>query len=256
MRAKKSFGQHFLINENLAGGIVQSVVESAHGLPLLEIGPGKGVLTKYIIDLNANFMAVDADQDMIGYLRDKYPLKEDRFILKDILQLNTQELFDGGDYVIFGNFPYNISSQILFLLLSQKERVPLLIGMFQKEVARRVVSKEGSKEYGIISVLIQAHYDAKIIYQVGPESFSPPPKVDSAVIMLTRKKNFTINCNQKLFKSIVKMSFGQRRKMMRNSLKALVADETILTKDVFSRRPESLSLEEFISLTQLIESQR
>ncbi len=252
MKAKKSYGQHFLSNESLAKSIADKAIELSDKYPVLEIGPGKGVLTKYLYDKMIRFKSVEADPDMVEYLHITYPDIDMHLIYKDILKLDLNEVFD-EEFVLFGNFPYNISSQILFKMLEYKDKIPIMIGMFQKEVAERIIASPGNKEYGILSVLVQAYYTGKIIFRVKPGSFSPPPKVDSAVIKLERKEKFTLDCNEALFKTIVKSTFNKRRKMIRNTLKSLVNDDEILKDVFFTKRPEQLSLEDFIALTNKIE---
>lgn len=252
MKAKKSYGQHFLVNENLAKNIADTAIELSDKYPVLEIGPGKGVLTKYFYEKKINFKSVEADMDMIEYLHSTYPGISINLIFKDILKLDLNEVFD-EEFVLFGNFPYNISSQILFKMIEYKYKIPVLIGMFQREVAERIIASPGNKEYGILSVLVQAYYSGKIIFRVKPGSFSPPPKVDSAVIKLERKEKFELDCNETLFKTIVKSTFNKRRKMIRNTLKSLINDDEILKDDFFKKRPEQLSLDEFVELTNVIE---
>ena len=219
IRAKKSYGQHFLINENLAQSIAGEAIILSDKYPILEVGPGKGVLTKYLFEKMIRFISVEADIEMVEYLHSQYEGIEVHLLYRDFLKLNFDEIFPDEEFVLFGNFPYNISSQIIFKMIDDHNRIPVLIGMFQKEVAERIVACPGNKDYGILSVLTQAHYEGKIIYKVKPGSFSPPPKVDSSVIRLERKENPELGCNQKLFKSIVKITFNQRRKMIRNTLK-------------------------------------
>lgn len=256
MRAKKSYGQHFLRNEQITEDIANSLVFKGSEHNVLEIGPGKGMLTKYLLDMPFQFKAVEADPDMVVYLKTNYPTIEDKIIFYDFMKLNLTELFEGQDFSIIGNFPYNISSQILFRMLEVKERVPELVGMFQKEVAERIASKPGSKVYGVISVLMQAYYDCTYLFEVDRMEFDPPPKVQSAVIRLERKENQKLDCNPKLFKAIVKQSFGQRRKMLRNTMKAYIKGDPFLDDEFFKRRPEQLSVEEFIWLTQKIDEIR
>ncbi len=252
MRAKKSYGQHFLINESLARNIAETAIELSEAYPVLEIGPGKGVLTKYLYEENIIFKSVEADLDMIEYLHGKFPGIDIHLIYEDILKLDLNEVFE-NEFILFGNFPYNISSQILFKMIDYKNKIPVLIGMFQKEVAERIIANPGNKEYGILSVLVQAYYKGKIIFKVKPGSFNPPPKVDSAVIKLERKDKLELDCDESLFKTIVKSTFNQRRKMIRNTLKSLVNDNEVLKDDFFKKRPEQLSIDDFIELTNKIE---
>jgi len=254
LRAKKSYGQHFLVNESLSQSIVDSALEYSENFPILEIGPGKGVLTKYLFDSKVRFKSVEADIEMVEYLREEFDGISDHIIYKDILRLDLSTIFEEKEFVLFGNYPYNISSQILFQMLKYKEHIPVMIGMFQKEVAERIIANSGNKQYGILSVLTQAYYTGKITHRIKPGSFNPPPKVDSAVIKLERKESLTLGCNESLFKTVVKMSFNHRRKMMRNTLKPLVNDVDILKMEIFTKRPEQLDVEQFIELTNLVES--
>ncbi len=251
MKAKKSYGQHFLLQEEIAQNIVNKFVESNTTNRALEVGPGLGVLTKTLSKKYTEFIAVDADKDMILALSKILP--EVKTIEGDFLRLDLQHIFNGSPFGIIGNFPYNISSQIVFKMIENRDQVPILVGMFQKEMAERIVSKPGTKVYGVISVLTQAYYEGEVIFQVGPESFSPRPKVDSAVIILKRRKKNDILYNEVLFKDIVKTSFLHRRKMIRNTMKQWLTDEE-MKEAFYNRRPETLSVEEFINLTQLITS--
>lgn len=251
-KAKKSFGQHFLIDELLTEGISQSLLLENEVKNVLEIGPGKGVLTKYLLKKDhINFKAVDADRDMIHYLFHEYPTQTEKFILQDCLKVRFDQLFDGEPFCVIGNFPYNISSQIVFKIIENKELVPEMVGMFQKEMANRIIAPHGSKTYGVISLLTQAYYSCDSLFEVPPRSFNPPPKVDSKVIRLTRKEN-ALDCDPKLFKRIVKTTFSQRRKMLRNTLKSIIPDSEFLSDSFFTKRPEQLNLDEFINLTNTI----
>lgn len=252
MKAKKSFGQHFLHNKNLARSIVDLAVEKADGKLILEVGPGRAALTQFLIENKVNFTAVEADWDMISYLSETYPDDTDLFLQKDFLKLELSQVNDGKPFLVLGNFPYNISSQILFKIIDSHELVPDIIGMFQKELADRLVSAHGSKTYGVISLLIQFYYDAKIVFKVAPGSFTPPPKVNSAVVHFYHKKELP-ECNHSLFKSVVKISFNNRRKMMRNTLKSFIQNTPLEGNEVFEKRPEQLSLDQFVELTNLIE---
>lgn len=254
MRAKKSFGQHFLINEPLAKGIAYALNRTEGHKRVLEIGPGKGVLTKYLLEQDIDLKVVEADRDMVAYLEENYPALDDRIIFLDFLKLNMVKAFDNNPFYLIGNYPYNISSQIVFKMLKYRSLIPEMVGMFQKEVAERIIAPHGSKTYGVISVLTQAFYEGEMLFKVSRGSFSPPPKVLSAVIRLKRKENYEdIGCTHGLFKQIVKAAFNQRRKMLRNTLKGIVKDHSILTDDIFLQRPEHLSVERFIELTQMIE---
>jgi len=254
LKAKKSYGQHFLVNDSLSQSIVESAMKYSDKYPILEIGPGQGVLTKYLFENKVDFMSVEADSDLVDYLRENYPGIGEHIILSDILRLDLSNVFEEKEFLLFGNYPYNISSQILFQMLKFKDNIPIMIGMFQKEVAERIIAKSGNKQYGILSVLTQAYYTGKITHRIKPGSFNPPPKVDSAVIKLERKENYSLGCNESLFKTVVKMAFNHRRKMMRNTLKPLVNNTEILKLEIFTKRPEQLNVEDFIILTNIIES--
>ena len=251
MKAKKSFGQHFLINKSLSSAIVDLAIEKSAGLKILEVGPGQGALTSFLVAQGVEFIAVDADREMIAFLKDQFPDHEDRFYLEDFLKYNLQDTGE-DEVLILGNFPYNISSQIVFKLVACHEQVPCIIGMFQKEVADRIVAPHGSKTYGVLSVLIQFYYDCKIVFKVSPGSFSPPPKVRSAVVHFERRTD-TPDCNYKLLRTVTKLAFGQRRKMLRNTLKSIVQDPELLNEELFSKRPEQLSVDQFVQLTNIIE---
>ena len=253
MRAKKSFGQHFLTNLHAAQQIVDALDLNNGVSNVLEIGPGKGVLTNFLIEKEIHLKVVEADRDMVAHLSSSIPQLSDDIIFLDFLKLKLSKVFDNEPFLMIGNYPYNISSQIVFKMLKYKELIPQMVGMFQREVAERIVAPHGSKTYGVISVLVQAFYTGKIILKVSPGSFSPPPKVHSAVIRLDRKENMDLGCDERLFRRVVKSAFNQRRKMMRNSLKSIIVDTSILEMDVFNKRPEQLSLEQFIELTTLIE---
>ena len=254
MKAKKSYGQHFLINENLAQNIAKQAIDLSEEFPVLEIGPGKGVLTKYLFEIPIQFKAVESDIDMIEYLHANFPGIDSYLIFEDILKIDLNSVFEGKQLVLFGNFPYNISSQILFKMIENKDLVPYMVGMFQREVAERILASPGNKDYGILSIMTQAYYEGKILYRIKPGSFNPPPKVDSAVIKLKRKEKFTLDCDENLFKTIVKTTFNHRRKMMRNTLKSMVKDPAILKNDIFSKRPEQLTIEDFVKLTNTIDN--
>ena len=247
VKPKKYLGQHFLKNEAISKKIVDSLFCDIDS-NILEIGPGMGVLTKYLIYKCSNFKVVEIDKESIIYLEEKYPNLE--IIKGDFLKEDINKLFE-NKYSIIGNFPYNISSQIVFKVLENIEKIDSVVGMFQKEVAERIASKEGSKVYGILSVLTQAFYDVEYLFTVGENEFNPPPKVKSGVIRLTRKDNNLKNIDKKKLFSIVKMSFNQRRKTLRNSLKSILNDK-IKDKEIFSKRPEQLSVNEFINLIDII----
>lgn len=267
MQAKKSFGQHFLNRPEIAQNIANSLsrIEEV-GHRVLEVGPGQGMLTQYLVNNQFNLVAVEADKDMVGVLNKKYPplSKDDisdkkgsiKVELADFMQYNLTKAFDNQSFCLIGNFPYNISSQIIFKMLDHKDLIPEMVGMFQKEVADRVISKEGSKVYGVISLLVQAFYDGELLFNVDKSSFTPPPKVQSAVIRLKRKDNANLGCDEKLFKTVVKTAFNQRRKMLRNTMKPLFEDPSVLADDFFNKRPEQLSLAEFVHLTNQVSAAR
>lgn len=252
VRAKKHLGQHFLKDEEIALRIVESSIKGTN-LPLIEVGPGTGVLTKHLIE-RENFYAADVDRESIAYLKKHYPQHSDKILDSDFLRMDLDKLFP-SKFAVIGNFPYNISSQIMFKVLDHVDKVETVVGMFQKEVAERIAEKPGTKAYGILSVFLQAYYDIEYLFTVEPGAFNPPPKVRSAVIRLKRNKTEKLGCDEKLFRSIVKMAFNQRRKMMRNSLKSFVKDESLFSHPHFTNRPERLSVNDFVELTKMIEGQ-
>lgn len=242
---KKSLGQHFLKDEAVIQKIIAVLKEQSFS-HLLEVGPGAGALTKYLIELpGIDFKAVELDEEKVVYLLKKYPALQNKIIHQSFLDMDKP--FE-KPFVVIGNFPYNISSQILFKLLEWKDEVPCIIGMFQKEVAERASSKEGNKVYGVLSVLVQAYYEVEYLFDVGNECFEPPPKVQSGVIRLKRKSAQLNYKSERTFWVLVKTAFNQRRKTMRNAVKALFDAET-LQDEIFSRRAETLSVEEFASLS-------
>jgi len=242
---KKSLGQHFLKDETICHKIVAALQEHPFER-LVEVGPGGGALTKYLLQLpNIDFKAVELDDEKVAYLNHTYPAIQGRIIHQDFLQIAAP--FE-GEFTVVGNFPYNISSQILFKVLDWQTQVPVVIGMFQKEVAQRVASKPGSKVYGIISILVQFYYDVEYLFDVPPESFNPPPKVMSGVIRLTRKTETLPVKSRKAFFNLVKTAFNQRRKTLRNAVRGLF-DAEVLTDDIFNKRAEQLSIEDFAALT-------
>ena len=215
MKAKKSFGQHFLTNLDIARQIAFSLPQGEPIRNVLEIGPGRGVLTQYLATQDIHLKVVEADRDMVSFLIKNNIVPEENIIFLDFLKLNLHRVFDGEPFYLIGNYPYNISSQIIIKMVNSKELVPCMVGMFQKEVADRVVASPGSKTYGSISVLVQAFYKGETLIDVPPQSFSPPPKVESSVIRLVRKENLELGCDERLFRNVVKTAFGQRRKMIR-----------------------------------------
>jgi 16S rRNA (adenine1518-N6/adenine1519-N6)-dimethyltransferase len=261
MHAKKSYGQHFLNRPEIAEKIANSLnCIGETGNRVVEVGPGQGMLTQYLIANKFDLIAVEADRDMVGVLNKKYAANLEnkdgtpsfKIVLEDFMQYNLEKAFDKQSFCLIGNFPYNISSQIIFKMLEHKDLIPEMVGMFQKEVADRVVSKEGSKVYGVISLLVQAFYEGEVLFDVDKSCFSPPPKVQSAVIRLKRKDNLDLGCDEKLFKTIVKAAFNQRRKMLRNTMKAFIEDPSVLEDNFFTKRPEQLSLAEFVGLTNKV----
>lgn len=253
MRAKKSYGQHFLTSEAISENIANSLELTETYNDVLEVGPGKGMLTKYLLEKEYHLKVVEADRDMVAYLNANYPQLSNDIIGKDFLKMRLEEEM-GTNFAIIGNFPYNISSQIVFKMLACRQFVPEMVGMFQKEMGERIVAPPGNKTYGVISVLTQAFYDGELLFNVNPESFDPPPRVMSTVIRLTRKADYEhLGCNHKLFRQIVKMAFSQRRKMLRNTMKSLVKGHPVLENEIMRERPEQLSVAAFVELTNQIE---
>lgn len=253
VKAKKHLGQHFLTDEAIALAIANTLTGEGY-TQVLEIGPGTGVLTKYLIEKHANIVAMDLDRDSIAYLEAHYPQEHLQIFEADVLKENLQDYFGDQQYAITGNFPYNISTQIVFKMLENKQQVPEFTGMFQKEVAQRICAKEGSKTYGILSVLTQAFYDAQYLFTVPPHVFKPPPKVESGVLRLTRKEDFTLPCSEKMLYKVVKTAFQQRRKTLRNSLKSFDISDKLKEDSIFGQRPEQLSVPQFIALSQKLET--
>ncbi|WP_457616764.1 16S rRNA (adenine(1518)-N(6)/adenine(1519)-N(6))-dimethyltransferase RsmA [Lutibacter sp.] len=253
VRAKKHLGQHFLKDEQIAQDIANSLTETGYN-NVLEIGPGMGVLTKYLLKKKFTTHVVEIDTESIEYLKAHFLNLSDRIISKDFLKMDLAEIFGKNQVAIIGNFPYNISTQIVFKTLENKHQIPEFSGMFQKEVAKRIAEKEGSKAYGILSVLTQAFYHVEYLFTVPPTVFNPPPKVESGVIRLIRKENYTLPVDEKLFKKVVKTAFNQRRKTLRNSLKSLNLSDNLREDVIFAKRPEQLSVQEFINLTSKIEN--
>ena len=252
VKPKKFLGQHFLKDLNVAKAIADTV-DACPGLPVLEVGPGMGVLTQFLLTKERLLKVVEVDFESVAYLRKAYPQLEEHIVEDDFLKMNLQRLFDGRPFVLTGNYPYNISSQIFFKMLDNKDLIPCCTGMIQKEVAERIAAAPGSKTYGILSVLIQAWYSVEYLFTVHEHVFNPPPKVKSAVIRMTRNDTQTLGCDEKLFKQVVKTTFNQRRKTLRNSIKPLVGKDCPLTEDaLFNRRPEQLSVQEFVELTNRV----
>ncbi|WP_088324219.1 16S rRNA (adenine(1518)-N(6)/adenine(1519)-N(6))-dimethyltransferase RsmA [Polaribacter tangerinus] len=260
VKAKKHLGQHFLTDEGIAKDIANTLTENGYE-NILEIGPGMGVLTKYLLQRKSKTTVIELDRESIAYLNDVFPVEQlnlvtskDKFevIEGDFLKKDLLQLFPNKQVAIIGNFPYNISTQIVFKAIENRDFVPEFAGMFQKEVAQRIAEKQGSKIYGILSVLTQAFYDVEYLFTVPPSVFNPPPKVDSGVIRLIRKKDYSLPVDEKLFFRVVKTAFNQRRKMLRSSLKSFNLSDSLKEATIFAKRPEQLSVEEFIELTKKI----
>lgn len=253
VRPKKSLGQHFLKDLDVARRIAESLNVSQK-TRVLEIGPGTGVLTQFLLQNSLiELTAIELDRESVNYLKINYP--QLNLIEGDFLKLNLNSIFGSEPFYLIGNYPYNISSQIFFKLLDYREQIPVCSGMIQKEVAERIASNPGKKTYGILSVLLQAYYDIEYLFTVNENVFDPPPKVKSAVVRLTRNERTTIDCDEKMFRIVVKTAFNQRRKQMRNSLQSLISkDNPLLNNPIFTKRPEQLSVQEFIELTNLITS--
>jgi len=258
VKAKKHLGQHFLTDETIAKDIADALTEVGYD-HVLEIGPGMGVLTKYLLPKKPKITVFELDRESVAYLKDVFPIEhlnlnttKEKFeiIEGDFLKKEIQEIFNKEQVAIIGNFPYNISTQIVFKAIENREFVPEFAGMFQKEVAMRIAEKEGSKVYGILSVLTQAFFDVEYLFTVPPTVFNPPPKVDSGVIRFIRKKDYSLPVDEKLFFRVVKTAFNQRRKMLRSSLKSFNLSDSLKEEPIFAKRPEQLSVQEFISLTQ------
>lgn len=254
VKPKKFLGQHFLTDLKVASDIADTV-DACPDIPVLEVGPGMGVLTQYIIPKGREFKVVEIDFESVPYLHEHFPSLGDNIIEADFLKMDLTKVFDGRPFVLTGNYPYNISSQIFFKMVENKELIPCCTGMIQKEVAERMAAEPGSKTYGVLSVLIQAWYDVEYLFTVHENVFNPPPKVKSAVIRLTRNSKESLGCDEKLFRRIVKTVFTMRRKMMRNGMKQILGKEhPMLADDVFTRRPEQLSVQDYIDLTNRVEA--
>jgi len=249
VKPKKALGQHFLNDLNIAERIVESLSPSQN---VLEIGPGTGILTKILVKKKIDLKLVEIDKESVDFLTNELEINDSLIYNQDFLKMNLAELFGKNNFSVIGNFPYNISSQIVFKIIDYRKYIPEMCGMFQYEVAERICQKEGSKKYGIISVITQAYYNAKLLFEVSNDLFTPPPKVNSAVISLKRKENLNLNCDEKLFLKIVKLSFQQRRKTMRNSLKQINLSDNLREDTIFDKRPEQLSVTEFVDLTNMV----
>ncbi len=253
MKAKKSFGQHFLNREDLAEQIANGLLLTNTYDQVLEVGPGRGMLTKYLLEKPYGLKVAEADNDMVAFLNKHFPQLKDHILAGDFLRLDLSTVFGGASFGLIGNFPYNISSQIVFKMLDFKEFIPELVGMFQKEMAERIIAPPGSKTYGVISVLTQAFYQGEYLFDVDRTCFTPPPQVQSGVIRLWRKPSQALGCDEVLFKKVVKTAFNQRRKMLRNTLKPFFSNDlTVLEDPFYQKRPEQLGLEEYVTLTNLV----
>ncbi len=255
VRAKKSLGQHFLTDLSIAERIAHTLEDFKH-LPVLEVGPGMGVLTQYLLEMGLDLTVVELDGESVEYLEASFPQLHGRIIGDDFLKMDLKKLYGDAPFCVIGNYPYNISTQIFFKVLEYRDQVKCCSGMLQREVAQRIAEPPGSKAYGILSVLLQAWYDIEYLFTVDEHVFNPPPKVKSGVIRLTRNDVSDLGVDERLFKRIVKMAFGQRRKMLRSSLKPIFNSEpTVMELDVFRQRPEQLGVEDFIALTRLASKQ-
>ena len=253
VRPKKFLGQHFLTDLQVARNIADTV-DACPDIPVLEVGPGMGVLTQFLLQKNREIKVVELDRESVQFLKDNMSQLGDNIIENDFLEMDLKEVFQGKPFVLTGNYPYNISSQIFFKMLEYKDFIPCCTGMIQKEVAERMAAAPGSKTYGVLSILVQAWYDVEYLFTVHENVFNPPPKVKSAVIRLTRNSRQSLGCDERLFRRIVKTVFTMRRKMMRNGMKQILgAGHPMLQDPVFTRRPEQLSISEFIELTNRVE---
>lgn len=250
---KKRLGQHFLTDVSIAEQIVQSLTPPGQLDQVIEIGPGTGVLSNFLMERSyGKLVLMDIDKESIGYLRKAHPEHEEIVVEADFLKVDLHDYFHDQPYAVIGNFPYNISSQIFFKILDERARVTEVVCMIQKEVADRISSSHGSKVYGILSVLLQAYFDIDYLFTVGPEVFDPPPKVQSAVIRLVRNETAQLACDETLFKRVVKEGFQKRRKTLRNALKGLNLPDTTRNHEFFGKRAEQLSVQDFVELTNLI----
>lgn len=257
VKPKKNLGQHFLTDLNVAKRIADTV-DACPNIPILEIGPGMGVLTQYLVEKHRDVKAVEIDKESVAYLNEAFPILHDNIVGADFLQMNLEDIFSGKQFVLTGNYPYDISSQIFFKMLDNKNLIPCCTGMIQREVALRIAAQPGNKTYGILSVLIQAWYDVEYLFTVDEDVFNPPPKVKSAVIRMTRNNVSKLNCDEILFKRLVKTVFNQRRKMLRVSLRQMIpnkAHKNFYEQDVMTKRPEQLTIAQFVELTNMVEAE-
>ncbi|CCY80339.1 ribosomal RNA small subunit methyltransferase A [Prevotella sp. CAG:1185] len=254
VRPKKNLGQHFLTDLNIAKAIADTV-DACPDIPILEVGPGMGVLTQYLTAKERDVKVVEIDSESVAYLNEKYPALRDNIIGEDFLRMDLTTVFSGRKFVLTGNYPYDISSQIFFKMLDNKDLIPCCTGMIQREVAQRMASAPGTKAYGILSVLIQAWYDVEYLFTVDENVFNPPPKVKSAVIRITRNNVTDLGCDWQLFRRVVKAVFNQRRKMLRVSLKQIldnVTDDGFYSQPIMTKRPEQLTIAQFVELTNMV----
>lgn len=254
VRPKKNLGQHFLTDLSIAKAIADTV-DACPELPVLEVGPGMGVMTQYLVEKPRPLKVVEIDRESVAYLNEHFPKLRENILGEDFLRMDLNTVFDGQPFVLTGNYPYDISSQIFFKMLDNKELIPCCTGMIQREVALRMASEPGTKAYGILSVLIQAWYNVEYLFTVDEHVFNPPPKVKSAVIRMTRNEMTDLGCDERLFKRLVKTVFNQRRKMLRVSLKQILSGgipESIQNHEFMTKRPEQLSIQQFVELTNLV----
>lgn len=258
VKPKKNLGQHFLTDLSIAKRIADTV-DACPEIPVLEIGPGMGVLTQYLVEKPRVVKAVEIDAESVAYLYERFPKLHENILGEDFLQMDLTQIFEGKQFVLTGNYPYDISSQIFFKMLDYKDLIPCCTGMIQREVALRMAAAPGSKAYGILSVLIQAWYDVEYLFTVDENVFNPPPKVKSAVIRMTRNDVTDIGCDEQLFKRVVKTVFNQRRKMLRVSLRQIFNNgkptDGFYEQDIMTKRPEQLSIPQFVELTNMVEEQ-
>ena len=257
VKPKKNLGQHFLTDLNVAKRIADTV-DTCPNIPILEIGPGMGVLTQYLVEKHRDVKAVEIDKESVAYLNEAFPILHDNIVGADFLQMNLEDIFSGKQFVLTGNYPYDISSQIFFKMLDNRDLIPCCTGMIQREVALRIAAQPGNKTYGILSVLIQAWYDVEYLFTVDEDVFNPPPKVKSAVIRMTRNNVSKLNCDEILFKRLVKTVFNQRRKMFRVSLRQMIPNKVhknFYEQDVMTKRPEQLTIAQFVELTNMVEAE-
>ena len=257
VRPKKNLGQHFLIDLGIAKRIADTV-DAFPDIPVLEVGPGMGVMTQYLVDKPRDLKVVEIDRESVAYLNEHFPRLQQNIIGADFLRMSLDDVFDGRQFVLTGNYPYDISSQIFFKMIDNKDLIPCCTGMIQREVALRIASEPGNKAYGILSVLIQAWYDVEYLFTVDETVFNPPPKVKSAVIRMTRNKVTNLGCDEKLFKRLVKTVFHQRRKMLRVSLRQMFAtppSNGFYQQEVMTKRPEQLSVSQFVELTNIVQAE-